>query len=205
MSATATAPKGTKATAPEKEMEAGDNTPNAGEVTHNVPNVATLADKIKNIEYERSTLLLDLRNAREFHSNQIEEIDGLLAELGNPVDMNPTPTATGKGNKGGGTGRGSGPRGGREQTMQSAVEGLLMKYKAGLGRADIVGKMMSEVKYETSSKDPKDFANTVYTGGINKLVQAGKVITVGQRPNTVYKHRSHATAAEIKAFDEKAA
>jgi len=183
--------------------KAAEQKPNAAapqaEQTEQKPAIqtaATLAESVNALKATREGTLEKLRNAREFHTTQITEIDTLLAELGFPVKVEESAAAVTAPTR-----RGA-PRAGRETTIAGAVEQLLLKHKGGLSRADLTGKMASEMGYEIGDAPDaaKKFANNVYTGGVNKLVTEGKVITVGQRPNTIYKHVNHATKDEQAAF-----
>lgn len=168
----------------------------------NVPALEKLVEDVKEAKYKRSETLETLRTTRQYHLDQVEEISKLLEELGEPLQA-AAPVANGKPAKAAKPeGASKGTRGSNQYTIQEAVEELLKKkaYKAGLGRVDITGKVISEMGYKTETTGV-DFANSAYTGGINKLVKDKKVYAIGKRPNTVYRHVSHMTPSEVKAAD----
>lgn len=149
--------------------------------------IDTIRKVISDAAQARQEAIKSLQDQRKYHQDQIDEIDNLLAGLGQ--------TKSKKSNQG------RGPRGNNAFTIIDGVEELLKKYSSGLSRNEIVNLMRTEIKYETSSTE-EDFNNTVYCAGINKLVREKRAVAIGKqlrsgRIETIYKHISYVEETEF--------
>lgn len=152
---------------------------------------ASLREKLEDARKESEKTQETLRQKREYHLEQVKEIDLLLGE----VSVTPTSTPRSKRQ----SASSEVPRSDGGPTIMEGVESLCLMYKDGLDVGQITEKMIKEIGYKPRNSDPEAFAKSVYTGGINKLVQDGTLIAIGGRPK-VYKHLKNCTAEEVRMY-----
>ncbi len=174
------------------------------------PTLEELRSKAQRYRAEEEEIVAGLLSRKQIALSEIEEIDGLLAEMGKPQEKT-VPTATAAPAKpgarpgitpvSGGKGAVKGARGDNEWTAQTGVEELCLRAGAkGLTRPDITAKMITDLNYKSknlpdegmpTAEQMEAFSDSIYTGGINKAVKDGTIIAVGKRGSTHYVHKDH--------------
>lgn len=138
---------------------------------------------VENVVSQMTGAMETLESQREYHQGKIDDIDKALEDIRSKFGVSVAPQKKARNPS---VGRGTGTRSGNQYTITEAVKEVLRRNPRPLSRPEITSKILEELGYKTASSS-SDFANSVYTGGINKLVKDGEVEVVGQRPNTKYR------------------